>query len=83
MRMTKNETQSIAKAKAGNETIWIEQRRSRTTGRPIFVVEHSQMGYLIRWDIQHSEKAARESANRLWRRLTGRETMIGYGGPAI
>lgn len=76
-------TKTIATAKVDNDTITIEQRKHRRTGRPIFVVEYSQMGYLNTWDIQNSEKAARESANRLWLRLKGRETMIGYGGPAI
>lgn len=80
-------TKTIATAKVQNdnrtETIYIEQRTNRRTGRPIFVVEYSQMGYLHTWDMQNTEKAARESANRLWLRLKGRETMIGCGAPAI
>lgn len=76
-------TKTIATAKVDNDAITIAQRVNRRTGRPIFVVEYSQMGYLHTWDIQSTEKAARESANRLWLRLKGRETMIGCGAPAV
>ncbi len=76
-------TKTIATAKVENDTINIVEKRDRRNGRPIFVVERESMGYLSTWDIKTTEAAARESANKLWLRIKGRETMIGYGGPAI
>ncbi len=74
---------TIATAKINGSTITLIERKHRLTGRPIFVVEEASMGYLSTWDIQHTEAEARKSANRLWTRLAGRETMIGCGAPAI
>lgn len=73
----------IATAQINGSTIAITERRDRRNGRPIFVVEEASMGYLSTWDICNTERAARDSANRLWTRRAGRETMIGCGPAAI
>ena len=66
----------IATARVDGSVITIVERTHRLTGKPIFVVEEAAMGYLSTWDIKDTEAAARESANRLWTRRAGRETMI-------
>lgn len=73
MTETKN---IIAKATIEGSEILIEATTDRRNGSPIFIVHEVMMGYVSTWDIAKTEKAARESANRLWTRRAGREKMI-------
>jgi hypothetical protein len=40
-------------------------------------------GTYLPFAAERSEADARFAANKLWLRMMGRETMIGYGGPAL
>jgi hypothetical protein len=40
-------------------------------------------GTYLPFTVENSEADARMAANNLWLRMMGRETMIGYGGPAL
>ena len=71
--------QIIAEAYADGSLIFIIRQANRRTGRALYVVNvahvPSSRHYIV-WSQHDTEAAARESANRLWARRTGRERML-------
>jgi len=52
--------------------------------RPVYQVSNVHPdGTYLPFVAELTEAAARAAANKLWLRMMGRETMIGYGGPAL